>query len=77
MYLVDEKIRDRDFTNAIPILTMNSAANSRDETYTLDNIAKGRYFYMTRFASQDVMTDVFNVKWGNLEAREIQLLTIQ
>ena len=77
MYLVDEMIKDRDFTKSTPILTMETAPNSKDETYTLHNIAKGRYFYMTRFASQEILTGVFNVKFANLEAREIQLFVIQ
>ena len=75
MFFVDKIIRN--FTKPTPILTVNTTANSLDETYTLDKIAKGRYFYMIRFASEEIMKTVFEDKWGNLEAKEIQLFTIQ
>ena len=75
MFFVDKIIRN--FTKPTPILTVNTTANSLDETYTLDKIAKGRYFYMIRFVSEEIMETVFYGNSANLEAKEIQLLTIQ
>ena len=77
MYLVDEMIEDRDFTKATPILTVNTVKDSYDNTYTLDNVVKGRYFYFVKLLTDEMLTDPYYKKYGNLEAKEIQLLTIQ
>ena len=77
MFFTNEMIEDRDFTKATPILTVNTIEDSYDNTYTLDKIAKGRYFYWVKLVTDEILADPFYDRAGNLEAKEIQLFTIQ
>ena len=69
MYLLAERPENDDYTAQTPIYILAENAKSNNETYTLDQVRKGRYFYFAR------NTDVTNID-NNLEANEISVFAI-
>ena len=71
VYLLNKKTTT--FENETPVLTLNQDANSIDETYVMDQIKSGRYFYIVRFLNPNLPVSGTPSVTVNLEFREIEL----